>query len=110
MYPVIFANLLGAAVAATMQSVISSAADSRNQGQTMGALSGLNSLTAVIAPAFGAPLLGLVSHLPAGDWRIGMPMYFCAALQALALVLAVIHFRRAPRSGTAAVKAAQAAP
>ncbi len=37
----------------------------------MGALSGLSSLMAVIAPAFGAPLLGLVSHLPAGDWRIG---------------------------------------
>ena len=109
MYPVIFANLLGAAVAATMQSLISSAADARNQGQTMGALSGLSSLTAVIAPAFGAPLLGLVSHLPAGDWRIGAPMYFCAALQALALVLAVIHFRRVPQPATVAAQASQAA-
>ena len=108
MYPVIFANLLGAAVAATMQSLISSAADARNQGQTMGALSGLSSLTAVIAPAFGAPLLGLVSHLPAGDWRIGAPMYFCAALQALALVLAVIHFRRVPQPATVASQASQA--
>ena len=106
MYPVIFANLLGATVAATMQSLISSAADGRNQGQTMGALSGLNSLMAVIAPAFGAPLLGLVSHLPAGDWRIGTPMYFCAALQALALALAVMHFRRIQRLGTAAAHAA----
>ena len=109
MYPVIFANLLGAAVAATTQSLISSAADARNQGQTMGALSGLSSLTAVIAPAFGAPLLGLVSHLPAGDWRIGAPMYFCAALQALALVLAVIHFRRVPQPATVAAQASQAA-
>ena len=109
MYPVIFANLLGAAVAATMQSLISSAADARNQGQTMGALSGLSSLTAVVAPAFGAPLLGLVSHLPAGDWRIGAPMYFCAALQALALVLAVIHFRRMPQPATVAAQASQAA-
>ena len=106
MYPVIFANLLGVAVAATVQSLISSAADARNQGQTMGALSGLNSLMAVIAPAFGAPLLGLVSHLPAGDWRIGTPMYFCALLQALALVLAVMHFRRTQRLATAAVQAA----
>ena len=72
----------------------------------MGALSGLNSLMAVIAPAFGAPLLGLVSHLPAGDWRIGTPMYFCAALQALALTLAVMHFRRIQRLGTAAAHAA----
>ncbi len=106
MYPVIFANLLGVAVAATVQSLISSAADARNQGQTMGALSGLNSLMAVIAPAFGAPLLALVSHLPAGDWRIGTPMYFCALLQALALVLAVMHFRRTQRLATQAVQAA----
>ena len=106
MYPVIFANLLGAAVAATMQSLISSAADTRNQGQTMGALSGLSSLTAVIAPAFGAPLLGMVSHLPAGDWRIGAPMYFCAVLQALALLLAIIHFRRTPQPATVAMHAA----
>ena len=97
MYPVILANLLGAAVGATLQSLVSSAAGVDNQGQTMGALSGLSSLMAVIAPAFGAPLLGLVSHLPAGDWRIGAPMYFCAALQTLALWLAVKHFRGKPR-------------
>ena len=84
-----------------------SGADTHNQGQTMGALSGLSSLTAVVAPAFGAPLLGMVSHLPAGDWRIGAPMYFCALLQALALVLAVIHFRRMPQP---AALPAQAAP
>jgi DHA1 family tetracycline resistance protein-like MFS transporter len=53
---------------------------------------------AVIAPAIGAPLLSLVSHLPRGDWRIGAPFYFCACLQAVALCLTVIHFRaeRAP--------------
>jgi DHA1 family tetracycline resistance protein-like MFS transporter len=55
---------------------------------------GLNSLMAVIAPVLGAPLLAMVSHLPLGDWRIGAPFYFCAALQAAALVLAVMHFRR----------------
>jgi DHA1 family tetracycline resistance protein-like MFS transporter len=97
MYVVIFANLLGNTVAASMQSLISSAADGNEQGQTMGAVSGLNSLMAVIAPMFAAPLLGVVSHLPAGDWRIGAPMFFCAALQALALVFAVTHFRRARR-------------
>ena len=106
MYAVIFANLLGAAVAATVNSLISSAADARNQGQTMGSISGLNMLMAVIAPAFGAPLLGLVSHLPASDWRIGTPMYFCAFLQGLALLLAAMHFRRTQRLATAAAQAA----
>ena len=49
---------------------------------------------AVIAPAFGAPLLALVSDLPKGDWRIGAPFFFCALLQGAALALAVTHFRR----------------
>jgi DHA1 family tetracycline resistance protein-like MFS transporter len=98
MYGAIFANVLGFAVGASMQSIISGAADSSTQGQTLGAVSSLNSLMAVIAPAIGAPLLGMVSHLPKGDWRIGAPFYFCAALQAVALLLAWSHFRDARRA------------
>ncbi len=94
MYAVIAANLLGNTVSSTIQSIISSAADSKNQGQTLGAVGGLNSLMAVIAPAIGAPLLTVVSHLPKGDWRIGAPFYCCAVLQAIALVLTILHFRR----------------
>jgi DHA1 family tetracycline resistance protein-like MFS transporter len=94
MFAVIFANLLGATVAASMQSIISGAADARSQGRALGAVGGVNSLMAVIAPVLGAPLLVMVSHLPPGDWRIGAPFYFCAALQAAALVLAATHFRR----------------
>jgi len=51
----------------------------------------------VFAPMISAPLLAMVSHLPQGDWRIGAPFYFCAVLQAAALVLAVAHFRRERR-------------
>jgi DHA1 family tetracycline resistance protein-like MFS transporter len=101
MYAVIFANLLGATVAATLQSLISGAADAKHQGQTMGSVSSLNSLMAVLAPVFGAPLLGVVSHLPVGDWRIGAPMFFCALLQAAALLLAVTHFRKLKRASLA---------
>jgi DHA1 family tetracycline resistance protein-like MFS transporter len=60
-------------------------------------VSSLNSLMAVAAPVIGAPLLGMVSHLPMGDWRIGAPFYFCAVLQAASLLLAVAHFRRERR-------------
>ena len=94
MYAVIFVNVLGFTVGASIQSLISAAVDASRQGRTLGAIASLNSLMAVVAPMFGAPLLGLVSHLPKGDWRIGAPFYFCAALQALALSLAVRHFRR----------------
>jgi DHA1 family tetracycline resistance protein-like MFS transporter len=93
MYAIIFVNLLGATVSSTIQSIISSAADAYNQGKTLGAVGGINSLMAVIAPAIGAPLLTMVSHLPRGDWRIGAPFYFCALLQAAALFLTVAHFR-----------------
>jgi DHA1 family tetracycline resistance protein-like MFS transporter len=91
---VIFANVLGSAVAATMNSIVSAAADAQTQGRTLGALSGLNSLMAVVAPAIGAPLLAAVSTLPRDDWRLGLPMFFCATLQGLALWLAWTHFRR----------------
>ena len=94
MFAVIFVNVLGATVTASIQSIISSAADARSQGRILGAVSSLNSLMAVVAPVIGAPLLRMVSHLPMGDWRIGAPLYFCAALQAASLLLAFWHFRR----------------
>ena len=100
MFAVIGINLFGFTVTATIQSMISSAADSRSQGQTMGAVNSLSSLMAVVAPALGAPVLAMVSHLPQGDWRIGAPFYFCAALQTASLALAFMHFRR-QRTGVA---------
>lgn len=93
MFAVIVFNLLGFTVAAAIQSIISSAADATTQGQTMGAISSVNSLMAVLAPVVGAPLLGVVADLPRGDWRIGAPFYLCAALQAAGLLLAYLHFR-----------------
>ena len=94
MVAVVAANLLGFTVTAAIQSIVSGAADGKAQGRTLGAVSGLQSLMAVVAPLVGAPLLGVVSHLPRGDWRIGAPFFFCALLQGAALVLAVLHFRR----------------
>jgi MFS transporter, DHA1 family, tetracycline resistance protein len=93
MFAIIGVNLLGQTVTAAVNSMISSAADAKSQGQTLGAVSALNSLMAVAAPVIGAPLLAVVSHLPQGDWRIGAPFYFCALLQAVSLGLAVWHFR-----------------
>jgi len=102
MFVVIVANILAFGVAASIQSIISGAADPTTQGRTMGAVSGLQSLMAVVAPVLSAPLLGVVSHLPRGDWRIGTPFYFCAAVQAVALGLAWTHFRKARRTRLAA--------
>ena len=101
-YAVILCNVLGFTVAASIQSIISAAADATTQGRTMGAVSSLQSLMAVVAPVLAAPLLGTVSHLPRGDWRIGAPFYFCALVQLAALVLAWLHFSAARRARIAA--------
>ena len=97
MYGIIFVNLLGATVTSAIQSIISGAVDAKSQGTTLGAIGGLNSLMAVIAPVIGASLLTAVSDLPQGDWRIGAPFYFCAVLQGMALVLAISHFSKERR-------------
>ena len=88
MFAVILFNVFGFTVAAAMQSLISNAADPTTQGRTTGAVGSINSMMAVLAPVIAAPLLGVVSHLPRGDWRIGAPFYFCALLQAASLVVA----------------------
>ncbi|MBX3604623.1 MAG: MFS transporter [Piscinibacter sp.] len=95
MYAVIVVGtLLGGGAQASIQSLVSNAADAQNQGQTAGSVASLTSLMAVIAPTIAAPLLGIVSHLPRGDVWIGLPFLFCALLQAIGASLAISHFRR----------------
>ncbi len=101
MYVVIVFNVFGFMANTAIQSLVSNAADAQSQGRTMGAVASLTSLTAVVAPVMGAALLGLVSHLPKGDWRIGAPFFLCAALQAVATVLALRHLKRHPHSPAA---------
>ena len=93
LYAVMVLNVLGFAVAATLQGIVSNAASATTQGRTLGAAASLNSMIAVVAPMIGGPLLMAVSHLPRGDWRIGTPFYFCALLQAASMVFAARHFR-----------------
>jgi len=96
MYAIIFANILAFAVGPALTAIVSKAADPSEQGVSMGSVSSLNSLMAVLAPFLGTPLLAEVSHLPAGDWRIGAPFFLSAALAFVALVLAAWHFARQP--------------
>ena len=93
MIAVVFVNLLGFTVTASVNSIVSSAADASTQGQTMGTVGSLNSLTAVLAPLIALPMLTAVSHRPQGDWVIGAPLFFGATLQFAALLLAWAHFR-----------------
>lgn len=88
MFAVIGCNIFAFGATAAVQSLVSNSAEAHDQGQTMGAVASLNSLMAVLAPILATPLLALVSGLPAGDWRVGAPFFFCAVLQGLAAILA----------------------
>ena len=103
MYVVVCANLFGYAVNPTIQAIISNAVDPKRQGESMGAISSINSVAAVLAPLLGAPVLATVSHYPQGDWHIGMPFFLCAALQAIAAWVGIRYFaRQHPLSAAAA--------
>jgi len=96
MFVLIGLNVFGYASSAAIQSIVSNSVDATRQGATMGAVASLNSLMAVLGPIIGPGLLTLVAGLPRGDWRIGAPFLFCAALQALALVFALRFARTHP--------------
>ena len=93
MYAVIALGLLGGAAQSALQSIVSNAADPTRQGQTMGAVSSLSSLMAVVAPVVALELLRWVSVRPPTDWLIGLPFFTCSALQFTAAVIAWRFFR-----------------
>ena len=94
MYVVIAANVMGYMVQPGLQSMIANAVDPSRQGESMGAVSSLNGVAAVLAPILSTPLLAAVSSYPRGDWHIGAPFYLCAAVQVLAASLAWYHLGR----------------
>lgn len=94
LYCLILANGLSFAATPALQAIISQASDPRQQGLTQGSLNAIQSVTTVVAPLIGAPLLGMVAHLPHGDWRIGITFFLSSALEVVAIALAVRHFRK----------------
>ena len=102
LFVVIGLGLVGGAAQSAMQGIISNAADTRSQGQTMGSVSSLNSLMQVFSPLIGLEILRWVSHRPQGDWLIGLPFYVCAALQLIAAVIAIRFFTLHPEQSVAA--------
>jgi DHA1 family tetracycline resistance protein-like MFS transporter len=98
MYIVITANVFGYMVQPGLQSLVANAVDPTRQGESMGAVSSINSVAAVLGPLLGSPVLAAVSHYPHGDWRVGAPFYLCAAIQAVAAFIGFNYFSRSYRS------------
>jgi hypothetical protein len=94
MYAVIVWQPAGRGGAASIQSLVSNAADASAQGQTMGSWRPQQPDGGGGAGG-GAPLLGLgVAPAPPGDWRSALPMSTSAPLQAWAPGAGHPHFRR----------------
>lgn len=94
MYVVIVLNLFGYMVQPGLQSLVANAVDPTRQGESMGAVSSINSVAAVVGPLMGTPLLAAVSHYPHGDWRMGAPFYLCGAIQAAAAIVGLRYFSK----------------
>jgi DHA1 family tetracycline resistance protein-like MFS transporter len=93
MYVIILANLLGFTAGPALQGIVSKAVDPSRQGVTMGTLNAVSSITIVVAPLIGTSLLARVGNLSRTDWRVGVSFFLSAALQTVALVNALRHFR-----------------
>jgi DHA1 family tetracycline resistance protein-like MFS transporter len=103
---IIVLNILSAATGSTLQSIVSSAANEKMQGKTLGAVSSLNSMMAVLAPVAGAGMLSLVSTAPPGSIWLGLPFFAGSLIQFIALTLAVRHFHRQRLAHTVATATA----
>ena len=98
LFVIVVANVFGYMVQPGLQSLVSNAVDPTRQGESMGAVSSINSVAAVLGPLLGTPLLAAVSHYPQGDWRVGAPFYLCAAIQGVAAVIGLRYFSRTYRA------------
>jgi DHA1 family tetracycline resistance protein-like MFS transporter len=93
MYVFILCNLLAFAAGPALQGIISKTTGPSEQGELMGSLQSISSLGLIVMPLLGASILGVASHLPRGDWRVGSTFFLCAAMQAVAIVAARQYFR-----------------
>ena len=92
MYVFILCNLLSFATGPALQGIISKETNAGEQGELMGSLQSISSVGIVIMPLVGTAILGAVSHLPPHDFRIGSTFFLCAAMQALAVLVARRYF------------------
>jgi DHA1 family tetracycline resistance protein-like MFS transporter len=89
MYALSAANVLGYLLYPSVQSLIAAKVDQGQHGQSMGALSSIVSVTAVIGPALAAPLMALVTSWPKTSWQVGLPFFASAAILCVAATVSV---------------------
>ncbi|MRX10243.1 MFS transporter [Pseudoduganella sp. FT25W] len=94
MYVLILCNVLSFAIGPALQSIISKDTAADQQGELMGSLQSISSVGVIFMPLLGSAILGEVSHLASSDWRVGSTFYLCAAMQAVAVLVAQRYFNQ----------------
>ena len=82
MWAVAVANALGYLVMPAAQSLVAAAVPPDRQGQTMGTLTALSSVMAVLGPMLASPVLAWVMSGPPDAWTAGMPFFALATVVA----------------------------
>ncbi|MES3020978.1 MAG: MFS transporter [Pseudomonadota bacterium] len=93
MYVLILCNLLAFAAGPALQAIISKSTPANAQGKLMGSLASITSLATILVPIAGTSLLGMVSELPANDWRLGSTFFVGSLLQLAAIGVAIAYFK-----------------
>ncbi len=94
LYVVIFLNFFSVAVAPTLNGIVSQSVSSHDQGRSLGAVSSLNSVMGVLAPALGTPLLVHTVHQNPHSMLAGLVYIICGLLLLLAFFFARRHFKK----------------
>ncbi len=94
MYAFTLFNLLGFLAITTLRVVISQMCAKDEQGEVMGTLQSINSLGMIVVPMLGAVLLHQSVLFPTHDWRAGGTFFFCAILQIIGTILALLCINR----------------
>jgi MFS transporter, DHA1 family, tetracycline resistance protein len=102
LYIIIAICLLANAAGPALQSHVSRRVAPEKQGIAMGSLSSIASISQVAAPFFGLTILSKFTHAPGAlhTLQAGMPFFASAALQFLALAVAIYYFSRLGREST----------
>jgi len=91
MAPAVLLHASGFASAASMQALLAAEGNGSDQGRIFGATACMNALAGIVAPLLATASLRYVAPLAATDWRMGTPMFACAGLQLLAMMLMLSH-------------------
>ncbi len=94
LYVAIILSSSGGLVAPSVQGAISSRVAPDEQGLLQGALAGLNNLANVVAPLLTAGLFAYVVSQGVPSEFVGAPLFLCAFIELLALLVARQAFRQ----------------